>query len=66
MAQSAGAAQFYIACAQVNISGSGGGSPGPTISLPGGYKASDPGILININWPIPTSYTIPGPKVWSG
>ncbi|KFY71598.1 hypothetical protein V499_08187 [Pseudogymnoascus sp. VKM F-103] len=59
-------AQFYISCAQLKISGSGSGSPGPTIKLPGGYSATDPGILIGIYWPIPTSYKIPGPAVWSG
>ncbi|KFY44241.1 hypothetical protein V495_03566 [Pseudogymnoascus sp. VKM F-4514 (FW-929)] len=59
-------AQFYISCAQLKISGSGGGSPKPTIKLPGGYSATDPGILIGIYWPIPTTYTIPGPAVWSG
>ncbi|KFY18012.1 hypothetical protein V491_04885 [Pseudogymnoascus sp. VKM F-3775] len=65
-ASTAGGAQFYISCAQINISGSGSGSPSPTIKLPGGYSATDPGLLINIYWPIPTSYTIPGPAVWSG
>ena len=28
-------------------------------------KATDPGIQININWPIPTSYKNPGPPVFS-
>ena len=44
----------------------GTGTPGPTISLPGGYKATDPGLLINIYYPIPTSYKYPGPTVWKG
>lgn len=65
-ASSSGGAQFYIACAQVKINGGGGGNPSPSISLPGGYSASDPGILINIYWPIPTSYKNPGPSVWRG
>ncbi|KAL5351190.1 hypothetical protein ACLOAV_003041 [Pseudogymnoascus australis] len=65
-AGTADGAQFYISCAQLKISGSGEGRPGPTIKLPGGYSATDPGILIGIYWPIPTSYTIPGPEVWSG
>jgi hypothetical protein len=34
--------------------------------LPGGYKATDPGIMINIYYPIPTSYKYPGPAVWKG
>ncbi|KAL9112300.1 MAG: hypothetical protein Q9227_003418 [Pyrenula ochraceoflavens] len=29
-------------------------------------KATDPGILININYPVPTSYVAPGPSVWTG
>lgn len=51
-ASSVGAAQFYISCAQINVVGSGGGSPSPTGQLPGMYKATDPGILINIYYPI--------------
>lgn len=63
---SAGGAQFYISCANVNVVGGGGGRPGPTISLPGGYSRNDPGILFNPYYPVPTSYTFPGPAVWSG
>lgn len=65
-ASTTGGAQFYISCAQITVTGGGFGTPGPTISLPGGYKASDPGILINIYYPIPTSYKYPGPAVWKG
>ncbi|KAF2840989.1 lytic polysaccharide monooxygenase [Patellaria atrata CBS 101060] len=42
-AQGSGGAQFYINCAQVQITGNGGGSPGPLVKFPGAYKASDPG-----------------------
>ncbi|OCL02080.1 lytic polysaccharide monooxygenase [Glonium stellatum] len=59
-------AQFYIACAQIDVRGSGGGAPAPTVSLPGAYSSSDPGILFNDYYPIPTSYTMPGPAVWAG
>jgi hypothetical protein len=65
-ASSAGGAQFYISCAQLKVTGGGNGNPGPLVSFPGAYKATDPGIQINIYYPIPTSYTAPGPKVWSG
>ncbi|KFY25917.1 hypothetical protein V493_04365 [Pseudogymnoascus sp. VKM F-4281 (FW-2241)] len=65
-ASSPGGAQFYISCAQLKIEGSGGGNPGPTISIPGTIKASDPGVQIGIYWPIPTSYDVPGPSVWQG
>ncbi|KAF4632358.1 hypothetical protein G7Y89_g5768 [Cudoniella acicularis] len=47
-----------MTCFQVNVSGSGTASP-EGVSFPGAYKASDPGILVNIYNTI-TSYTIPG------
>ncbi|KFY27307.1 hypothetical protein V493_03579 [Pseudogymnoascus sp. VKM F-4281 (FW-2241)] len=59
-------AQFYLSCGQITVTGGGSGSPSPLVSFPGAYSASDPGILIQIYWPVPTSYTIPGPKVWTG
>ncbi|KAF2837135.1 lytic polysaccharide monooxygenase [Patellaria atrata CBS 101060] len=65
-AGSAGGAQFYISCAQLTVTGGGNGNPGPLVAFPGAYKASDPGIQINIYYPVPTSYTPPGPPVWSG
>ena len=66
VAQSPGGAQFYISCAQINVQGGSNGNISPsTIALPGGYSASDPGIQININWPIPTSYKNPGPPVFN-
>jgi cellulase len=45
-AQTAGGAQFYIGCAQLKISGSGSGTCGPTIELPGAYNAEDKNIFI--------------------
>ncbi|KAH7306094.1 fungal cellulose binding domain-containing protein [Rhexocercosporidium sp. MPI-PUGE-AT-0058] len=65
-AGSSGGAQFYISCAQINVTGGGAGTPGPLVAFPGAYKATDPGIMINIYYPIPKSYTPPGPPVWSG
>lgn len=65
-AGSAGGAQFYISCAQIKVNGGGSGTPGPLVSFPGAYKASDAGIQLNIYYPVPTSYTPPGPAVWSG
>ena len=41
-------AQFYISCAQITVTGGGSGSPGPLVSFPGAYSASDPGIKVNI------------------
>ncbi|KAI1338802.1 glycoside hydrolase family 61 protein [Xylariaceae sp. FL0016] len=42
------AAQFYMSCAQIKISGSGTATPSETVSFPGAYKQDDPSILINI------------------
>ncbi|CCO29794.1 hypothetical protein BN14_03815 [Rhizoctonia solani AG-1 IB] len=64
-ASTVGGAQFYISCAQLSITGSGSGNPAK-VSIPGVYKGTEPGLLINIYWPPVTNYTIPGPAVWSG
>ncbi|KAK7472005.1 hypothetical protein VKT23_000112 [Stygiomarasmius scandens] len=56
-----GGAQFYISCGQVEITGGGSGTPGPLVSIPG-----EPGIMLNIYYPVPATYTQPGPAVWSG
>jgi hypothetical protein len=41
-------AQFYISCAQISVTGGGSGTPAPLVSFPGVYKATDPGIKVNI------------------
>ncbi|KAK0612769.1 glycoside hydrolase family 61 protein [Bombardia bombarda] len=61
VAQSSGGAQFYISCAQLTVTGGGNTEPSSKVSFPGAYKATDPGILININYPVPTSYKNPDP-----
>ncbi|KAF8888544.1 endoglucanase II [Infundibulicybe gibba] len=61
-----GGAQFYIACGQINVTGGGSGNPGPLVSIPGVYTGREPGIMLNIYYPIPATYTQPGPAVWSG
>lgn len=58
-------AQHYVACAQVKVTGGGSANPA-TVSFPGAYGASDPGIAINVYYPVPTSYKMPGPAVFSG
>ncbi|KAG8914162.1 hypothetical protein FRC01_004194 [Tulasnella sp. 417] len=60
-----GGAQFYISCAQIKLISSGSTSPTNLVSIPGVYNGNEPGILINIYWPIPPTYTQPGPAVWS-
>ncbi|KIJ36537.1 lytic polysaccharide monooxygenase [Sphaerobolus stellatus SS14] len=59
--------QFYIGCAQVNVTNGGSGTPGPLVSIPGVYTGNEPGILINI-YDLPSGfvYQPPGPTVWSG
>ncbi|KAG9103176.1 hypothetical protein FRC06_011876 [Ceratobasidium sp. 370] len=54
-------AQFYMECAQINVTGGGSASP-PTVSFPGAYSGTDPGVKINIYYPPVTNYTIPGPR----
>lgn len=66
VAETYGGAQFYISCAQIQVTGGGSGTPGPLVSIPGVYTGYEPGILLNIYYPIPTNYTQPGPAVWSG
>ncbi|KAL2860815.1 lytic polysaccharide monooxygenase auxiliary activity family 9 protein [Aspergillus lucknowensis] len=65
-ASAAGGAQFYISCGQITVTGGGSGTPGPLVAFPGAYSAEDPGLMINIYYPVPTEYTPPGPAVWSG
>ncbi|CAA7261272.1 unnamed protein product [Cyclocybe aegerita] len=61
-----GGAQFYISCAQVKVTGGGNGTPGPLVSIPGVYNGNEPGIKINIYYPVPATYVQPGPAVWTG
>ncbi|PAV19161.1 glycoside hydrolase family 61 [Pyrrhoderma noxium] len=56
-------AQLYMECAQLDISGGGSAQPA-TVSFPGAYAGSDPGITINIYQTL-TNYTIPGPAVFT-
>jgi len=59
-------AQAYPQCINLEVTGSG------TNSLSSGtlgtklYTLTDPGILVNIYYPVLTSYDIPGPEVMAG
>jgi cellulase len=65
-AGSAGGAQFYVTCFQLTVTGgSASGSTPATVSFPGAYKSTDPGILVNIHAPM-SGYTAPGPAVYAG
>ncbi|CAE6363705.1 unnamed protein product [Rhizoctonia solani] len=54
-------AQLYMGCAQINVTGGGNASPA-TVSFPGAYSPTDPGITISIYYPPLTNYVIPGPR----
>ncbi|KAF2477279.1 glycoside hydrolase [Lindgomyces ingoldianus] len=60
----ANGAQFYMSCYQLTVSGGGSASPA-TVKFPGAYKATDPGIKVNIHAAV-SSYVVPGPEVYSG
>ncbi|KAK5942178.1 hypothetical protein PMZ80_006133 [Knufia obscura] len=68
-AGSKGEAQFYMSCAAVRVTGSGTCAPTDTVSFPGAYSATDPGILISIYGSSGQpdnggkAYTAPGPAV---
>jgi hypothetical protein len=54
-------AQFYLACAQVEVTDGGSDEPDSLVAIPGVYDGHEPGLLINIYSPIPSSYEQPGP-----
>ncbi|SPO07749.1 related to cellulose binding protein CEL1 [Cephalotrichum gorgonifer] len=57
--------QFYISCAQVKVTGGGNTEPSPTVSIPGAFKANDPGYTANIYNGNVGNYVVPGPAVFS-
>jgi len=63
-ARSANGAQLYMECAQIHVTGGTGSKQPATVSIPGAYRSSDPGLLINI-YPMAGSYVIPGPRPFS-
>ncbi|KAL6709082.1 hypothetical protein ACN47E_001898 [Coniothyrium glycines] len=60
--------QFYAECAQIQVSGSGAAQPSGDYlaTIPGYASQSDPGITVDTYGSSQTTYTCPGPKVWSG
>jgi len=53
-----------MTCYQLTVNGTGTATPAG-VNFPGAYKASDPGIMINIYQTI-SKYVIPGPAVYKG
>ena len=44
-------AQFFVNCAQIQVTGGGNGNPGPLVTIPGLYSNEDPGIHFNNYYP---------------
>lgn len=65
-AQNLNGAQAYVSCAQVKVTGGAGGSPSPTVRIPGLYNPKDPGLFFNPYYPPMKNYTMPGPRVYHG
>ncbi|OCL03334.1 lytic polysaccharide monooxygenase [Glonium stellatum] len=59
--------QFYAECAQLHVTGSGTATPSGSYlaKIPGYASQNDPGIMIDIYSSTATTYTCPGPAVWS-
>ncbi|KAF8269944.1 glycoside hydrolase, partial [Lactarius quietus] len=62
-AGSQGGAEFYPSCSQINVGGSQTGTPNQTVSFPGAYSDTDPGILDPDVYNPGSSYIFPGPPV---
>ncbi|KAF7292602.1 hypothetical protein MIND_01158100 [Mycena indigotica] len=65
-AQSQGGAEFYPGCVQLSVTSAGKGVPSDseTVKLPGAYKPTDAGILIDV-YNMKGAYKFPGPAVAS-
>ncbi|KZT43390.1 hypothetical protein SISSUDRAFT_1040403 [Sistotremastrum suecicum HHB10207 ss-3] len=61
-AQTKKGAEFYPSCLQLTVNGAGSGTPAPTVSFPGAYSPTDPGILGNMYNP-GVIYEFPGGPV---
>ncbi|KAF3906011.1 Endoglucanase-4 [Orbilia brochopaga] len=60
--------QFYPECAQLTITGGGSGVPAPLVDLQKTYYGTDPDVNVDIYIADAdkTTYTCPGPAVWTG
>ncbi|KAF2196993.1 cel1 protein precursor [Delitschia confertaspora ATCC 74209] len=64
----ANAPQFYAECAQLVVTGSGSAVPSGAFlaKIPGYASQSDPGVTVDTYGSKATTYTPPGPAVWTG
>lgn len=60
------APQFYIACAQLAVTGGGSSRPSSLVAFPGAYSSNDAGLAFNIYSGSTDPYPYPGPFVWQG
>lgn len=62
--------QFFVNCAQIEVVGPRGGTPGPLVKLPDAYKWDDPGILISpemfARQKKDENFRVAEPPVWTG
>ena len=67
LATSLGGAEFYPACAQIQVGGSetGGPTPDELVSIPGAYHDDDPGIFDPQVFNTSAPYVFPGPAIAS-
>ena len=67
LATSLGGAEFYPACAQIQVGGSETGAPtsDELVSIPGAYHDDDPGIFDPQVFDTSAPYTFPGPPIAS-
>ncbi|GJE95949.1 glycoside hydrolase family 61 protein [Phanerochaete sordida] len=63
LAMSSGGYESYPSCSQLNIGGSGTGKPDATVSFPGAYTDTDPGLLVDVYDLDGKPYTFPGGPV---
>jgi len=65
LANNKGGAEFYPSCIQVNVKGSGTGTPSSNslVSFPGAYSDSDAGIFDKNVFNTKAKYSFPGPAV---
>ncbi|KAI0291054.1 glycosyl hydrolase family 61-domain-containing protein [Multifurca ochricompacta] len=63
LAMTPGGAEFYPSCTQIRVGGSQSGTPNQTVSFPGAYSDSDPGILVPDVYSPGSTYDFPGPPV---
>ncbi|KEZ40636.1 hypothetical protein SAPIO_CDS8558 [Scedosporium apiospermum] len=59
-ARSPGGAQFYMECAQIEVTGGTGTAKPDLVSIPGVYPANDPGIVVDIYSGLRGGYKTPG------